>query len=206
MGRIAIRTAALAAVLSIAPLASATVYNSVATFLPNVQAGYYLNAFNDAAPGPAAPMNYGPVGGFAYTVDTIGPGNSAPNSGLYNDTGVISTDNANDLILVTFTGAPVTAIGGNFWSTDITVTPLPAMITIELSNGDVESFLSSSATDFRGFTTSVGIASITIDADDSQEFVWSTMDNLYVGTANVPAPASAALLGVGGLVALRRRR
>ena len=203
MVRFAIRTAAVAAVLSVAPLASATVYTDAGSFLANVQAGYYLNAFNDAVPGPSAPLNYGPVGGFAYTVDAIVPANG----GLYNDVGLISTNNAEDLIRVTFTGAPVTAIGGNFWSTDIAVQPLTALVTISLSNGDVESFVSSAATDFRGFTTNVAISSITIDAaDDVQNnvFVWSTMDNLIVGAA-VPAPACAAPLALMAVVARRRR-
>lgn len=205
MMRFAVRSAAVAAVLSVAPIASATVYTDLASFLANTQAGYFYNPFNDAVTGPSAPLNYGPVGGYAYTVDTIGPGNTAPLSGLYNDIGVISTDNSADLIRVTFTGAPVTAIGGNFWSTDISVQPFASTVTIALSNGDVESFASTSAADFRGFTTNVAITSITIDAADiSPAFVWSTLDNLYVGT-NVPAPASAVLLAMGGLVARRRR-
>ncbi|MGA9342720.1 MAG: hypothetical protein WBV61_10400, partial [Rhodanobacteraceae bacterium] len=107
---------------------------------------------------------------------------------LYNDTGLISTSSATDQIVVTFTGNPVTAVGGNFWATDINVVPTGTSIVITLSDGTTETFSPPDQTGFRGFTTAVPITSITIDAPDDDPvngpFYWSTMDNLIVGSAN----------------------
>jgi hypothetical protein len=141
------------------------------------------------------------VNGFSYTVDTP-PGSL---SGLFNDVGLISTDNAGDSIRVSFTGAPVTSVGGNMWSTDINFLPFPANVTIALSNGTTETFASTSASDFRGFTTTgPAITSLTIDASDTAGNAWSTLDNLYVGTV-IPEP-SCAVVALSGLVALFTRR
>ncbi|HEU4662511.1 MAG TPA: proprotein convertase P-domain-containing protein, partial [Dokdonella sp.] len=76
-------------------------YTDRTTFLTHVAAGFYENGFDDAVPGPIASMNY-TSGGWAYTV-------AASSDTLYNDTGLISTNQAADSIVVTFTGDPVTA-------------------------------------------------------------------------------------------------
>ncbi len=184
--------------------AMADVYTDEGSFLAGLDASY-TNGFNDAVPGPSADLNYS-SGGFAYTVSASGPGTNS----LYNDTGLISTDSATDGILVSFTGAAVTAVGGNFWATDILVFPTGTDVIITLSDGTSESFTSSGPSDFRGFTSSIAISSIFIDAPDADPsfgpFYWATMDNLTVGTATVPAPGAAALLGLAGLGATRRRR
>tara|TARA_R110002096_G_scaffold344921_4_gene538024 strand:- start:6488 stop:7084 length:597 start_codon:yes stop_codon:yes gene_type:complete len=188
-----------AVVSAVAGQASATVYTDSASFMGALSASY-TNGFDGAVPGPSADLNFSD-GTFSYTVGASGAGGS----GLYNDTGLISTDNALDGILVTFTSGNVTAVGGNMWATDISVFPVNAQVTVSLSDGTVESFASSSAADYRGFTSGVVITSIFIDADDSLANAWSTLDNLTVGTT-IPAPASVAMLGLGGLVATRRRR
>ena len=147
-------------------------------FLGATAPGYYENPFNDAVPGPIDSLSY-TQGGWSYTVDTGGG-----TSGLYNDTGLISTDNAADSIVVTFTGDPVTAVGGNFWATDISVQPTGTSVTITLSDGTTETFTSTGPSDFRGFTTAAPITSIRIDApDEGGTPYWATMDNLIVGSA-----------------------
>jgi hypothetical protein len=195
------RVIATLAVLAAAGTANAAVFTSSAAFLPNLAPGFYLENFSGVVAGPAASLNFGPVNGYSYTVGT----QAGAVSGLYNDPGLISHDNANDRIVVTFTGAPVTAIGGNFWSSDINFAAIPATVTLSLSDGTNEVFNSTSAADFRGFTSLVPITSMSIDASDTPTFAWSTMDNLYVGAA-IPAPGSIALMGLGALVAGRRRR
>jgi len=151
-------------------------YTDRTTFLTHVAAGFYENPFADAVPGPIASLSY-TNGSWAYTV-------SASTGTLYNDTGLVSTDAAAASIVVTFTGAPVTAVGGNFWATDISVAPTGTDVTILLSDGTTETFTSTGPTDFRGFTTAAPITSISIDAPDAPVTAWGTMDNLIIGTGN----------------------
>jgi hypothetical protein len=157
------------------------VFTDRTSFVAAIAAGYYENPFDDAVPGPSPPLNY-TNGGWAYTVDASSPG---PDGGLYNDTGLISTNLAADSIVVTFTGDPVSGVGGNFWATDISVQPTGTDVTITLSDGTTETFTSTGPSDFRGFTTAAPITSITIDAPDTGGTpYWPTMDNLIVGSAN----------------------
>lgn len=153
------------------------IFTDRATFLQNVSPGFYEEDFVDVPVGPAGPSLSFSGNGFAYTVTAVGAGSN----NLFNDPGIISTDSAVDAILVTFTGAPVTAVGGNFWATDINVLPTGTDVTITLSDGTVETFTSTGPADFRGFVTAAPITSIQIDAPDVPVNAWSTMDNLIVG-------------------------
>jgi hypothetical protein len=179
---------------------SATVYTDSASFLANLAPGFYTNAFNDAVPGPSLNLSYS-QNGFDYEVGT----QVGAVSGLYNDTGLISTDNATDSIVVNFTSGNVFAVGGNFWATDISVLPTGTDINIALSDGTNVLYTSTGPNDYRGFISDVAITSITIDAVDGVTPFWATMDNLTVGAA-VPAPGAFAVLGAAGLVGFRRRR
>jgi hypothetical protein len=199
-----IRSAAALAVLSAAGFATAgtsTVYTDLASFMANVAPGSYSENFAGVPTGAVASLNFGPVNGFAYTVGATGLGTNQ----LFNDPGIISTDSAVDSILVTFTGAAVTAVGGNFWASDINFFPTGTGITINLSDGTNVSYTSTGPSDFRGFIANVAITSIQIDAPDVPGNAWATMDNLVVGAA-IPAPGAAAVLGIAGLAGIRRRR
>ena len=198
-----LRLAAAVGALSVAGLATAgtaTVYTDLVSFMANVQAGSFSNGFDTVPVGDAGPsLNFGPVNGYAYTV-------SATNGGtLFNDPGIVSTNTATDALLITFTGAPVTAVGGNFWASDIIFLPTGSDITINLSDGTNVSYTSTGPNDFRGFISDVAITSMTIDAPDVPGNAWATMDNLVVGAA-IPAPGAAAVLGLAGLAGIRRRR
>jgi len=199
-----LRSAAAVAALSAAGFASAgsaTVYTDLASFMANVAPGSHSENFAGVPTGAVPSLNFGPVNGFAYTVGT----QVGAVSGLFNDPGIVSTDNATDSLVVTFTGAPVTAVGGNFWASDISFFPTGTGITINLSDGSNVSYTSTGPADFRGFISDTAITSITIDAPDVPGNAWATMDNLVVGVA-VPAPGAAAVLGLAGIAGLRRRR
>lgn len=100
---------------------------------------------------------------------------------------MISTDLAVDQIVITFT-TPVTAVGGNFWATDVNLEPTSTSITLELSDGTTHTVDVTSADTFRGFTSATPITSLIIDAPEASPnnppFHWATMTNLIVGTAN----------------------
>lgn len=200
------KTTKVIAALSVCALgasAMADVYSDSASFMANVS-NAYVNGFDDVVFGPVDSLSYS-GNGYSYTITAAG----GDEEGLYNEPGLVSTNLGIDGILITFTGADVTAVGGNFWATDISVLPTGTDIVFSLSDGTTESFTSTGPSDFRGFTSDVAIESIFIDApDDDPDFgpyYWSTMDNLVVGN-NVPTPGALALLGMGGLAAARRRR
>ncbi len=194
----------LALTVVTAPAFAGVVYTDSTSFLNAADAGISLNTFDELVNGPSPDLSY-TIGAFSYEISAGG----GYGTGLYNDTGIVSTQNSNDYLLVTFTSNNVTAVGGNFWGTSEFFGVVLAQITITLSDGTEVSFDSAGPSVFRGFSTDAFITSMTIDAK-SATGAWATMDNLYVGTAVVPLPAAAwAGLGtlglLGGLRTYRRR-
>lgn len=191
--------AAASAALVAASTAMATdTYNDLTTFLNNVQPGFYAEDFSGVPVGGAGPLLSFSDGTFSYDITATGGGSND----LFNDPGLVSTDSALDALVVTFTSGNVTAVGGNFLATDFFFLPINAEMTLTLNDGTIVNF---NGSDFAGFTSNVGITSLTIDADDTFENAWSAIDDLWVGQV-IPSPASFALLGMGGLLAGRRRR
>lgn len=179
--------------------AQVTIYTDEASFLAATQPGVYLEGFTSVVQGPSDALDFGPVNGFSFTVDSETPGM------LFNGGGFISTNNSNEALIVTFTGNDVTAVGGNFWSTDQFFEAFGADVLITLSDGTSHTFFASGPSDFRGFTSDTAITSISIEAQSDFDAVWSTLDNLRVGAA-IPAPSGlAALLAPAALLARRRR-
>ncbi|HLK55431.1 MAG TPA: hypothetical protein VKU00_02645, partial [Chthonomonadaceae bacterium] len=110
--------------LTAASNAQTTVYTDQATFLANVQSGYYLETFdsqpiNTQVPSPLSFSS----NGFSYTASVpdltspSGPGNFF-NVGTVSDVW-LSTDLQGDPITFNFTSGNVTAVGGNFFNTDV---------------------------------------------------------------------------------------
>ncbi len=203
---VSIKSVGLLALTTITGSALAgVVYTDSTSFLNDADPGISLNTFDDVVSGPLPDLTYS-IGAFSYDISAGG----GYGTGLYNGTGVVSTQNANDHLLITFTSGNVNAVGGNFWGTDQFFNVVLAQITITLSDGTEVTFDSTGPAVFRGFSTDVFITSMTIDAK-SATGAWATMDNLYVGAAVVPLPPAAwaglATLGLlGGLRAHRRRR
>ena len=190
--------AAAALVFSAAASAQTITYTSPAAFLATLAPGSYTEGF--ATPPSGAPTTATFSGGaFSYTVGAPG--------GLYGNGTLIGTNLPAETLTVTFTGAPVTAVGGNFWATDVFDAFQPTPITLTLSNGTTTTFTPASETvgSFRGFTSSLAISSLTIA---STAAVYAGMGNLTVGaTAPIPEPSTWLLMGLGvGALLLRNAR
>ena len=171
-----------------------TIYTDEPTFLTQIEPGYYLEDFTGYTFGsPWAghlTADYGPVNGWSYQA-------TADPNGLYSIPDALSTNNAADPLVMTFTGDPVTAVGGIFSSTDFDGLVIPEDLTITLHFVGGSTLVETlNGSGFRGFTTTLVIESLDIDGDDANQSNWAALDHFYVGQA-VPEPGSFALLGLG---------
>ena len=148
-----------------------------------------------------------PFGGSTASVEW----SASASRGLVAQAGVLST-NAPETLTFTFTPG-VRAVGGNFFGTSIDFSNASVIFTVALSNGTSFSGEASSPESFTGFrsTNAATISSLTIEVEPAEgfmggevPFVYPSVDNLYFGV--VPAPGALALLGVAGIIGLRRRR
>ena len=189
--------AVAAVALAAASVASAqtVTYTTSGPFLAAVAPGSYTEGFSDFSFSGEPSADFS-GGGFSYTV-------SAP-SGLYGNGTLIGTNLPAEALTITFTGAPVTAVGGNFWSTNISDVFQAVPVTLTLSDGTTSTFTPTSETvgSFRGFTSTMPISSLVIS---STAAVYAGMGNLTVGA--VPEPGTWLLmgLGLGGMLLARRR-
>jgi hypothetical protein len=179
-------------------------YTSSAAFLSQLASGAYTEEFStDPGGDPALFSN----AGFAYAVSAQG--------GLYFSGNFVGTNLDDNSLLVTFTGADVTAIGGLFYATNVDNVFLNIALTLGLSNGTSATFTPTTPeTAFFGFTTDVSILTLTINGAGLDTFVG--IDRLIVGsvaattppsTGEVPEPASLGIMGLGlGALAFARRR
>ena len=167
---------------------AADVWPDEATFLTGIQPDFYLETFDLPGGGSlllGMSVDFGPVNGYAYNMSSTDDLYlwGMDYSGMASDT--IGTNGPNHTVVITFTGAPVTAVGGHFFLTDINFQPVPGgFITLELDDGTVAIVEDPYVTDFRGFTSDVPIISLTIiPGHNSGANAYVTIDNLYVGTA-----------------------
>ena len=150
--------------------------------------------FNDVADGFYSGAITDTLGNVTWTA-------SATN-GLYVDTGWLSTNFAEPLVFNFNPG--VRAVAGNIFGTDLNLNVVNCVVSVTLANGFTYEGISSSANDFVGFySTSADISTMTIVTSPlATGEVFATIDNLYLA---VPAPGAAALIGLAGLAARRRR-
>jgi len=196
-----------------------TTYTTQVSFLADVAPGYYLETFDSL---PTTYIN-SPLlfasGGFAYSA--AAPTNFypvAPDPGAPSDHALANND-ANEPITITFTGAPVTAIGGNFFDNDENGYWTAGDITVTLSNATTVTLTGSAGNKypFWGYTTTgAPITSLTVKSIYSGSTKWPTVNNLIVGSFGgtpppaVPEPGAVAfgIIAAGsvlGLVARKRR-
>ncbi|MBL8990422.1 MAG: PEP-CTERM sorting domain-containing protein [Phycisphaerae bacterium] len=193
-----------AAIAATAGTASAqlTLYTSQAAFNA-ATTGPVVDTFDDLSPifysGPLVRT----VGSYSYQVNAA--------SGLYGagsgSDGWMSTNSAPDGIVFNNFSPGVFAIGGFFFTSNIAGLFDPGNITVTATdaNGNLShTVINSTTTSFVGFTSVTGIISLTVSAvQPSSGAIWPTVNDL---TLALPTPGAAALLGLGGLMAVRRRR
>jgi hypothetical protein len=184
-----------------APARADLIFTDQPTFLSNVQSGYFLENF-DSLPSfnsIPSPSTFSGGSGFSYSASApialfgITPNLSDPTNHA------LSTSARGDTITITFTGAAVTAVGGNFFGTDFNGHYTSGQITAKLSDGTTDTLSNPTLTSFAGFITDSAIVSLQIFTTGA---TFPTVDNLIVGAASVasvPEPSTLVLAGLGGL-------
>lgn len=187
----------LAAVAVVAQAhAGTTTYTDRSSFLTALAPGFYTETFIGSETTSFSGA------GFGFTV-------AAPD-GTYASGTDLGANQVEQALTITFTGHPVTAVGGNFYATDINPDFLPESLTVALSDGTTLVYTPTGKDTFRGFVTTSSISSLTVAFAAQGMGRYTTVDNLTVGTnvALVPEPGQWALmaLGLSGLALLKRRR
>ncbi|MCG3123092.1 MAG: hypothetical protein GIKADHBN_01501 [Phycisphaerales bacterium] len=176
---------------------AATVYSTEAEFLSVINSGYYLEDF-DTLSGVTALWDAPGANGFDFYAE--GGGGVAGWGTGYPTSPSISANWVDGDLLITFSGAPVTALGAYF-QTKRHIFNTDQMNIITLSDGTVEQF---PGFGFRGFTSDVPITTLHFVGSDDPGYAYGWLDHLYVG--QIPAPGAACVLVAGGVLAGRRRR
>jgi hypothetical protein len=119
----------------------------------------------------------------------------------------LSTNNAVPMT-ISFSGAPLRGVGGNFFGTDINFNVVSALVQLSLADGSSYIAVVNSATTFAGFySTGSFITGLTIStqpAPGGVGDVYPTVDNLRF--ASVPAPSALALWAFSAIGSSRRKR
>lgn len=188
------------AMLPALSFATTVTYTNSAAFLANVGAGSYTNTFTGLSDASSGLFS---GGGFSYKA-------SAP-SDIYVSAGFLGTNQIDEVLTIDFTSGNVTAIGANFFATDISDAFQSVSLTVALDDGTTTTFTPSSIADgFRGFTSDHIITQLTISAPGAS--LYSGLDDLTVGVskigATVPEPTSWMLVSLAlfGAFFTRRRR
>lgn len=164
---------------------STRVYTDRSAFLADLAIGAIQNPFDDVLPGASGELHYASAGFEYRIVVQFGAHNV-----LYNGAGFVSTASVDDdlVAFVSPFGVPVTAIGGNVWSSDLFLQPLGGPLELVLTDGTVEEIDSQGPGDFRGFITDQPLSalSIRVPADQSSPPAssadrWPTMDIRIIG-------------------------
>ena len=195
----------LLSAVSAQKVSAATVFTSSASFLSNVQPspGSYTEDFS------TPPLGFGnyPSGlgfssnGFTYNAAAAG----LPLAELYLNEDIIVTQATNEVLTINFTSGNVTAVGGNFYLTNVLEQTVVASVTLTLSDSTTVSFSSATSAEYRGFvSTGPFITSLVMSAPGVN--LRNSIDNLTVGARIIPEPASVLSMCSGFLLLLQRRR
>lgn len=196
-------SAASLTLLTAPAFAASTVYTDATAFLSQLAVGAYTESFDALADLPAGPVGF-TGGAFSFNI-------AAP-SDVYASGAFVGSSHPDEALTVSFLGGNVTAVGANFFATNLSDAFQVAAMALTLSDGTVLSFTPGSAADsYRGFVSDVPITSLVISGPGA--FRYAGLDNLTVGTtvvSPVPEPARVLLLALGlaalaGQLAARRR-
>ena len=205
------RLAVIAGLAVVAGAAQAgTWYTTEAAFQAAINAVKYTEDFSNFTFG--TPLNGSQTTWVAPGANGYGFTSSAT-GGLYSNVSAMSTNLANDPLVTTFTGNPVSAFGGLWANSDISGNRIPGTITVTLTGGSgpASSFVvtAGAVNTFLGWVgnnTSDTIASASAVATGTTNN-WVELDHAIVGArAVVPEPATMVGLTVGALALLRRRK
>ena len=184
-------------------VSAATVFTSSASFLSNVQTSpnSYTEDFTEEVFGNAASGLEFSTNGFTYNMVAAGP----EPLDLYQSGEFIATQATNEVLTVNFTSGNVTAVGGNFYLTNVAEETVVASVTLTLSDSTTVSFSSATSAEYRGFvSTGPFITSLVMSAPGVN--LRNSIDNLTVGARIIPEPASLLSICSGMLLLLQRRR
>jgi len=186
-------------------------------------ASYYLNTFTTLTDGVplAGAQSFSGVtvgtGPFSYNATTSGTG-GLWGIGTTGSPSFLSTFDPGATLTITFTSGNVTAIGGNFFNTNIDGFELTDTITVLLSgvSGGSVTLPASGDTpaDFWGFLSTPGvfITGLTITPPVGNDDDFAAFTNFYAGavptggTSGTPEPATFGLLAAGIAAGLLGKR
>jgi hypothetical protein len=157
-----------------------TFYTSEAAFLAAINPTFYVEDFGGF--GYGTPLNgsqttYNSPGANGYTWT------ASCATGLFSSPSALSTNNSNQPISISFTGATVTALGGVFSNVDFNANAVPGTVTVTTSDGGSHSItLATPTSGFLGYASSVPITSMTMSVTNAANYV--QFDHFYSAAFN----------------------
>lgn len=166
-------------------------YSDLASFTAQLGPNYYLNTFSDITSegslGTVRNYTGGSLNGFNHKIRTT------PSHNLYGFPGSISTAQAIDPLIITFSGTKPTAVGGDFLLTEDSGGTISGDLIITLDDGSISLINILPTPSFYGFMSD-GPTIQSIEIRSQAEGGFPTLDNLYIGTTSVPDGGMTVLL------------
>ena len=179
-------------------------YTNEVEFTSAIDPAFYLEDFDDFQYGVqlnGSQTTWTAPGASGYGWDAYSP------QGLWSLDGALSTNDEQETLSLSFTGAPVTAFGGIFFATDLSGFVIPnSLVTVRLSDGQSYQ-INSSGSEFVGWTGNSAISGVDLSVESIAN-TWVAVDHIFTGSG-VPEPTGLAALSGALLVILfaqRRRR